>query len=129
MKMMLRADEGRQMNYLKRFYKYSIEILIVLISLIVSEFKFLVYVMQKNWKDAHKLCKFILMYEPNNATAKEFLPLIEQKLELNESDTSGEETDDDDDDDDSDEDSDSDDSDDDSDSTSDESDGNFKLSK
>lgn len=49
--------------------------------------------MQKNWKDAHKLCKFILMYEPNNETAKEFLPLIERKLEITESDTSSEESD------------------------------------
>lgn len=49
--------------------------------------------MQKNWKDAHKLCKFILMYEPNNETAKEFLPLIERKLEITESDISSEESD------------------------------------
>ena len=42
--------------------------------------EFLVYVMDKKWQDAHKLCSFILMYEPNNKTAKEFLPLIESKL-------------------------------------------------
>lgn len=74
--------------------------------------------MQKNWKDAHKLCKFILMYEPNNETAKEFLPLIERKLEISESDTSSEESDSDDenDDEDSDEESDSNQSDSDTDS-------------
>jgi hypothetical protein len=54
--------------------------------------------MQKNWKDSHKLCKFILMYEPNNETAKEFLPLIETKLAITESDTSSDESDSDDDD-------------------------------
>lgn len=42
--------------------------------------EFLVYIMNKKWEDAHKLCSFILMYEPNNKTAKEFLPLIESKL-------------------------------------------------
>lgn len=53
--------------------------------------------MQKQWEDAHKLCKFILMYEPNNKTAKEFLPLIEHKLA--ESDNENDEDDDDEDDD------------------------------
>lgn len=38
--------------------------------------------MDKKWEDAHKLCRFILMYEPNNSTAREFLPLIERKIEL-----------------------------------------------
>jgi len=42
--------------------------------------KFLVYVMDKNWKDALKLCGFILIYEPNNATAKEYLPLLEKRV-------------------------------------------------
>lgn len=70
--------------------------------------------MQKHWKDAHKLCKFILMYEPNNETAQEFLPLIETKLAITESDTSSDESDsnDDDVDEESDEESDSTDSDD-----------------
>lgn len=85
--------------------------------------EFLVYIMQKNWKDAHKLCKFILIYEPHNQTAKEFLPLIETKLAITESDSSenesDSESDDDDDDIDSDEESDSDS---DSDSDTDESD-------
>ena len=38
--------------------------------------------MEKKWKDAYKLCGFILMYEPENLTAKEFLPLIEKKIDL-----------------------------------------------
>jgi len=86
--------------------------------------EFLVYIMQKNWKDAHKLCKFILIYEPHNETAKEFLPLIETKLAITESDSSENESDsesDDDDDDDIDSDEESD-SDSDSDSDTDESD-------
>ena len=36
--------------------------------------------MDKNWKDALKLCGFILIYEPNNATAKEYLPLLEKRV-------------------------------------------------
>ena len=38
--------------------------------------------MEKKWRDAYKLCGFILMYEPENPTAKEFLPLIEKKIDL-----------------------------------------------
>ena len=41
--------------------------------------------MGKKWKDAHKLCQFILMYEPGNKTAREFMPLIESKLNSSES--------------------------------------------
>ena len=77
------------------------------------------YVMQKNWKDSHKLCKFILMYEPNNETAKEFLPLIETKLAITESDTSSDESDSNDDDDDDDDEESNEESDSDSDSSSD----------
>ena len=36
--------------------------------------------MDKNWKDALKLCGFILIYEPNNVTAKEYLPLLEKRV-------------------------------------------------
>lgn len=50
--------------------------------------EFLVYVMEKKWKDAQKLCGFILMYEPNNTIAKEFMPLIERKVIAIESDES-----------------------------------------
>ncbi|CAF0902757.1 unnamed protein product [Brachionus calyciflorus] len=76
--------------------------------------EFLIYVMEKKWTDAQKLCKFILMYEPNNKTAKEFMPLIESKInefdeEEDEDDESSDETEEDDNDDDSDEDEDSDD--------------------
>ena len=42
--------------------------------------------MGKKWEDAKKLCHFILMYEPNNKTAKQFMPLIESMLNQNESD-------------------------------------------
>lgn len=44
--------------------------------------EFLVYVMQKNYPDALKLCGFILMYEPHNALAKEYLPILEQKVAI-----------------------------------------------
>lgn len=71
--------------------------------------------MEKKWTEAHKLCTFILMYEPNNRTAKEFLPLIETKLNTEESDESSEESSDSESTDDDDEDSDDDDEDDDSD--------------
>lgn len=42
--------------------------------------EFLVCIMRKEWQDAYKLCKFILMYEPHNTEANDFLPLIEYKL-------------------------------------------------
>ena len=41
--------------------------------------------MGKKWEDAFKLCKFILMYEPDNEIAREYLPLIEMKLNQSES--------------------------------------------
>ncbi|XP_017046886.1 serine-aspartate repeat-containing protein F [Drosophila ficusphila] len=42
--------------------------------------EFLSAVMLKDYKKALKYCKLILQYEPNNATAKEFYPLILDKL-------------------------------------------------
>lgn len=43
--------------------------------------EFLVYIMAKNWEDAHKLCGFILIYEPHNALAKEYMPILTRKVE------------------------------------------------
>ncbi|KAH0810075.1 hypothetical protein GEV33_012716 [Tenebrio molitor] len=43
--------------------------------------KFLSAVMMKDYVTALKYCKLILQYEPNNATAKEFYPLILEKLQ------------------------------------------------
>ncbi|BFF92833.1 uncharacterized protein DMAD_10806 [Drosophila madeirensis] len=42
--------------------------------------EFLSAVMLKDYKKALKYCKLILQYEPNNGTAKEFYPLILDKL-------------------------------------------------
>ncbi|KAL5282612.1 ERICH2 family protein [Megaselia abdita] len=42
--------------------------------------EFLSAVMQKDYKKAFEYCKLILHYEPNNTTAKEFYPLIKEKL-------------------------------------------------
>lgn len=42
--------------------------------------EFLVYVMQKDYPNALKLCGFILIYEPANALAREYLPLLEKKV-------------------------------------------------
>ncbi|XP_037949985.1 clumping factor A [Teleopsis dalmanni] len=44
--------------------------------------EFLSAVMLKDYKKALKYCKLILQYEPNNATAKEFYPLILDKLHI-----------------------------------------------
>ncbi|XP_018565822.1 uncharacterized protein LOC108906875 [Anoplophora glabripennis] len=44
--------------------------------------EFLSAVMLKDYVTALKYCKLILQYEPNNATAKEFYPLILEKLQL-----------------------------------------------
>ncbi|KAJ3621463.1 hypothetical protein MTP99_003593 [Tenebrio molitor] len=43
--------------------------------------EFLSAVMMKDYVTALKYCKLILQYEPNNATAKEFYPLILEKLQ------------------------------------------------
>ncbi|KAK9879207.1 hypothetical protein WA026_004055 [Henosepilachna vigintioctopunctata] len=42
--------------------------------------EFLSAVMMKEYENALKYCKLILQYEPNNATAKEFYPLIVEKI-------------------------------------------------
>lgn len=42
--------------------------------------EFLSAVMQKNYRKALKYCKLILDFEPNNITAKEFYPLIEERM-------------------------------------------------
>nr|XP_055069168.1 glutamate-rich protein 2 isoform X1 [Misgurnus anguillicaudatus] len=42
--------------------------------------EFLQAVMTKNYQLAKKLCQMILIYEPQNSEAKNFLPLIEEKL-------------------------------------------------
>ncbi|CAG9837509.1 unnamed protein product [Diabrotica balteata] len=44
--------------------------------------EFLSAVMLKDYETALKYCKIILQYEPNNSTAKEFYPLILEKLQL-----------------------------------------------
>ncbi|VEN60250.1 unnamed protein product [Callosobruchus maculatus] len=44
--------------------------------------EFLSAVMLKDYQTALKYCKLILQYEPNNATAKEFYPLILEKLRI-----------------------------------------------
>ncbi|XP_072020758.1 uncharacterized protein [Amphiura filiformis] len=42
--------------------------------------EFVEAVMDEEWEDADKLCKMVLMYEPDNAEAKQFQPLIEEML-------------------------------------------------
>ncbi|XP_017782353.1 PREDICTED: nucleoplasmin-like protein ANO39 [Nicrophorus vespilloides] len=44
--------------------------------------EFLSAVMLKDYETALKYCKLILQYEPNNVTAKEFYPLILEKLQM-----------------------------------------------
>ncbi|XP_062852591.1 glutamate-rich protein 2 isoform X1 [Trichomycterus rosablanca] len=46
--------------------------------------EFLKAVMEKNYILAKKLCQMILIYEPENAEAKHFLPLIEERLLIEE---------------------------------------------
>nr|XP_033803225.1 glutamate-rich protein 2 isoform X2 [Geotrypetes seraphini] len=62
--------------------------------------EFLAALMNEDYKLASKLCQMILIYEPENPEAKQFLPLIEKKLlmeetEQNPGDENDEETDDD----------------------------------
>ncbi|KAG8013935.1 Glutamate-rich protein 2, partial [Nibea albiflora] len=68
--------------------------------------EFLGAVMDRNFQLASKLCQMILMYEPDNPEASEFLPLIQKKLleeqEAEQSSEEDEEEEDDDDDDDDD---------------------------
>ncbi|XP_031617874.1 uncharacterized protein LOC116337441 isoform X2 [Contarinia nasturtii] len=42
--------------------------------------EFLSAVMQKDYRKALKYCKLILDFEPNNVTAREFYPLIEERM-------------------------------------------------
>ncbi|XP_074652785.1 uncharacterized protein LOC141907112 isoform X2 [Tubulanus polymorphus] len=46
--------------------------------------EFLHFVMNEEFENAQKLCKLILVYEPDNKEANTFLPLIEEKLQLDE---------------------------------------------
>ncbi|CAH0394840.1 unnamed protein product [Bemisia tabaci] len=48
--------------------------------------EFLSSVMMKNYHSAFKYCKLILQYEPNHSTAKEFLPLLQEKCNQNKDD-------------------------------------------
>ncbi|XP_042353359.1 glutamate-rich protein 2 [Plectropomus leopardus] len=67
--------------------------------------EFLRAVMDRDFQPASKLCQMILIYEPDNPEASEFLPLIQKKLlEEQETEQSTEEEDKDDDDDDDDDD-------------------------
>ncbi|KAK3745359.1 hypothetical protein RRG08_064683 [Elysia crispata] len=87
--------------------------------------EFVECLMKKDYKNAEKLCKMILLYEPTNPEALNFQPVIEEKLKLEaeaqegdedeDEDNSEDEDDDDDDEEDEDDDSSSDDSDDDDD--------------
>ncbi|XP_064644182.1 glutamate-rich protein 2-like isoform X2 [Lineus longissimus] len=91
--------------------------------------EFVACMMQQDYANALKLCKMILIYEPENAEAKEFLPVIEEKMQLDaeaeaeggeeESGESGDEDDDEDDEGGSDDDSDDDNSESDDDSSED----------
>ncbi|CAH1774036.1 unnamed protein product [Owenia fusiformis] len=38
--------------------------------------------MQQDYENAEKLCRMILLYEPDNAEALKFMPVIEEKLQL-----------------------------------------------
>ncbi|XP_038078780.1 probable serine/threonine-protein kinase ifkA isoform X2 [Patiria miniata] len=42
--------------------------------------EFLEAVMEEDYENAEKLCKMVLLYEPENAEAKQFQPLIEEML-------------------------------------------------
>ncbi|XP_077175861.1 glutamate-rich protein 2 isoform X3 [Paroedura picta] len=44
--------------------------------------EFLKAIMEREYSLAKKLCQMILIYEPQNPEAKQFLPLIERKLQL-----------------------------------------------
>ncbi|XP_071788244.1 uncharacterized protein [Asterias amurensis] len=84
--------------------------------------EFLEAVMEEDYENAEKLCKMVLLYEPENAEAKQFQPLIEEMLKREREAQlwgSGSEDDSDDSDDSDEEDSDDDDSDDDDESDDD----------
>jgi hypothetical protein len=85
--------------------------------------KFLADLIAKKWDDAYKLCQFILIYEPQNPHALEYLPLLKEKVEKKDGDEEDESSDDedtDDDDNDQDDDDSEEETDDDSDDDSDE---------
>ncbi|XP_026230830.1 putative uncharacterized protein YGR160W [Anabas testudineus] len=85
--------------------------------------EFLRAIMDKDFQLASKLCQMILIYEPHNLDASEFLPLIRKQLQKEQEEESSEDDDDDDDDDeDDDDDDDEDDNDNDDDSEDTESD-------
>ncbi|XP_067686642.1 uncharacterized protein [Haliotis asinina] len=44
--------------------------------------EFVTCLMEKDYLNAQKLCKMILLYEPDNAEALKFQPLIDEKIEL-----------------------------------------------
>ncbi|XP_046553201.1 glutamic acid-rich protein-like [Haliotis rubra] len=44
--------------------------------------EFVTCLMEKDYPNAQKLCKMILLYEPDNAEALKFQPLIDEKIEL-----------------------------------------------
>lgn len=81
------------------------------------------HVIAKHWQEAYKLCQFILMYEPDNQTANQYLPLLKENIEMsNDSDETSDDDDDDEDDEDDDDESDDDDEDEDSSSEEDDDD-------
>ncbi|KAL4636178.1 glutamate-rich protein 2 [Arapaima gigas] len=53
--------------------------------------EFLKSVMGKDYTQAHELCRSILIYEPENPEAKQFIPLIEEKLKMEQEDGQQEE--------------------------------------
>lgn len=87
--------------------------------------EFVECLMKKDYKNAEKLCKMILLYEPSNPEALKFQPVIEEKLRLDaeaEADEEEEEEDDEEDEDDDADDDDNDEDDDDDSSSGDEDD-------
>ncbi|XP_060553227.1 uncharacterized protein DDB_G0283697-like [Ruditapes philippinarum] len=66
--------------------------------------EFLSCMMEEDYENAEKLCKMILIYEPENEEALNFYPLIQEKRRLEEEDDDDDDDDDEDDDDDDDDD-------------------------
>ncbi|XP_041116550.1 glutamate-rich protein 2 isoform X1 [Polyodon spathula] len=52
--------------------------------------EFLQSIMEKNYTLASKLCQMILIYEPDNPEAKQFIPLIDEKLLIEQADEQNE---------------------------------------
>lgn len=44
--------------------------------------EFLIYVRTADWENAAKLCKMILIYEPNNPQALQFQSVIAEKVQV-----------------------------------------------